>query len=165
MGQCNSVCQLKESLILSGIFIAPYVVSTIGPQLLEETTGFHIINKHLALILGPVILFAIASSLGSNNSLMFAFYLPLFVIPLFILLVKTVNEHFLGNSSWIYAIAIPIVVYYVSYFIAKQIDEGKLKEEDKISSLRKLALIYLVGVTVLHFYIYFALGKNYKLLN
>ncbi len=155
---CNSVCKLNQSLIFSGFFIIPYVVSSIGPQLLEETTGFHI-NKYLALILGPAILLAIAGSLGST----FAPFLSLFIIPLFILMVKIVNEHFLGNSSWIYAIAIPAVIYLTAYYVAKSREDRPSSEDPTF--LESLPYLYLVVLLLLHIYIYFILGKNYKLLN
>ncbi len=138
--------------LVFGFVILPYVMSTIGFQLLEEKTSFHI-NKYLGLILGPIILIFIASMLGSlNNKNVIGYPILLFSIFLFILMVKTVNQHFLGNSSWIYAIGIPIVVFLICYYYAKQIDEKKIKEEDQKSFqfLEILPSIYLIGILLLH---------------
>ncbi len=143
-----------------GFITISYVVSSIGPQLLEETTSFHI-NKYIGLILGMVslcILFLLV-----KNSQIAELFLLYFTIPLFILMVKTVNEHFLGNSSLTYAIAIPIVVFLISYYASKSREDRPDSEDPTF--LERLPAIYLIGIAILHIYIYFILGKNYKLLN
>ena len=106
--------------------------------------------------------------LGSlNNKNVIGYSILFFIIFLFILMVKTVNQHFLGNSSWIYAIGIPVVVLLICYYYAKQIQDKKIKEEEheNLRFLQILPAIYLIVLLLLHIYIYFILGKNYKLLN
>ncbi len=147
-----------------------YVVASIGPQLLEETTGLHI-DKYLGLIAGPATLFVLYILIGiTRTSDTMMMVLPLFVLFLFILMIKTVNQHFLGNSSWIYAIAIPIVLFYVSNY-AYNLNKNRPNSENTtflekiLTFLQILPAIYVIGIAILHIYIYFILGKNYKLLN
>ena len=91
--------------LVFGFVILPYVTSTIGFQLLQEKTSFHI-NKYLGLILGPIILIFIANILeplmrdtSKYNTIGFTISIAiiLFSIFLFILLLKILNNYFLGN--------------------------------------------------------------------